>query len=38
MKAYIISLNGTVKEIELTDEQVQRLKRLRRHNKKEESK
>jgi len=36
MKAYIISVNGTPVEIELTDEQAKNLNRIKRYNKKEQ--
>lgn len=38
MKAYTISLNGTVIEIEVTEEEVDRWKRIARANKREQEK
>lgn len=38
MKAYIISINGTPIEIELTDEQVKRLNYIARRNAKKQGK
>jgi len=35
MKAYIISVNGTPIEIEVTDEQAKRMNRIVRHNRNE---
>ena len=38
MKAYVISVNGTVIEVHVSDEEVERFKRIARFNRKEQKK